>query len=180
MENEKKKETIGVEISFPSSEEDHRLQLVLVNDAIFAILFAPLESKGPIQLHCEEWNLILLAPIKSKKEVVVRAENIARFATIESETEEVRVEANKELVDLSPDSLQKTVESDADFFVNYFQLCQKIVQKAREDSSEALAEAQKRVLTALCLLAQKASGKQKELTIEGVLDFWGIEYDTPS
>ena len=61
---------LKLQISFPKSDQDHRLQLVNINESIFAILHSPLESNGPINLYCEDWSLVLLAPIKSKTDLL--------------------------------------------------------------------------------------------------------------
>ena len=181
---------IGLEIAFPSSDEDHRLQLVGINGSVFAILHRPLESDGPIHLNCEDWSLILLAPIKSKKDVVITGVNVISLSTIESEEASVTIEASNQLVNISP-SVKSALESsvkgksgeyrldDPGIFLNYFQMFNKIVSGAREASPESLAEAQKRIITVLCTLAEKIEGKAKDMNIHRVLGIWDIPTEPP-
>ena len=99
--NESMLPDVRVQIAFPKSDEDHRLQLVGVNGSIFALVYSPLESNGPIRLDCEEWSLIILAPIKSKGDVVISATNVICLNTIESEEGSVSINASNQLANFS-------------------------------------------------------------------------------
>ncbi len=178
---------IKLQIAFPKSDQDHRLQLVAVNGSIFAIVFAPLESLGPIALHCEEWSLVLLAPIKSKKNVVVSAINIICLNEISSEEGNVNIHASHRLVkfahlmkpaenvSLKGECGQLQFEDDPGAFLHYYRLYEGIVSHVRDHSSDALLEAQKKFILSLCTIAAKMEEQSENLNIHKVLSLWNIE-----
>lgn len=175
-----------LQIFFPKSNEDHRLQLIDINGAIFAILFSALESKGQIRLNCEDWSLILLAPIKSQADVVISAINIICVNDIQSQEGTVSIEASNQLVKITPSikSSDRVIVSgkegefqfddDPGSFIYYFQLFNKIVSEVRKDDPASFIEAQKKFILCLCALAQKLEGQLQELTIHRVLELWKI------
>lgn len=180
-----------LKISFPKSSEDHRLQLIEINGSIFAIFYSELESNGPINLHCEEWSLFLLAPIKSKADIQISGKNIFCFNEIQSEEASVNVHAANRLVKMTPliqpqerlDAWGKKGESDLtndpSTFFNYFQALHKIVTQIHEKTPESFAEAQNTFLTILYALAGKVEGKMENLNIHRVLGIWDIPPLTP-
>lgn len=180
---------IKLQVTFPKSSEDHRLQLVRINGSIFAILHSPLESNGPINLLCEDWSLVLLAPIKSKTNIVISAINIICLNEIESKEGMVNIEASNRLVKLTPSiqPLEKVYETakrpvlqlnDPAALLTCFQLFNKIVIGSREENVNSFLEAQQNFITVLCLLAEKIEGKTAQLSIQPVLKIWDIPSET--
>lgn len=176
---------IKLQINFPQSSEDHRLQLVEINGTIFAILHSPLESNGPINLNCKDWSLILLAPIRSKTDIIISAINIICFNEIKSEEGTVDIRASNQLVKLTPciKTSEKVyvegkqgefqLDDDPGAFLKYFQLFNKIVSGAH-DKDSTFSEVQHNVILTLCSLAEKIKGKSKNLNIQKVLEIWNI------
>ncbi len=172
-----------LQITFPKSTEDHRLQLVGINGSIFAILHSPLESNGPINLDCKDWSLIILAPIKSKVAIDISAINIISFHEVESEEGIVNISASNRLVKLTPSTSENVHETakngtfelgdDPTTFLSYFRLFNGIVSRAQEKSPESIVEAQQRFLSSLCALAEKMDNKES-LNIHRVLQIWDI------
>lgn len=189
--DDKMEPQIKLQIGFPKSDQDHRLQLVEINGSIFAILHAPLESDGPINLQCEEWSLVLLAPIRSKTDIEVSAINVICFNEIESEEGTVNIHASNRLVKFATSSkqLQKIHETaehgkfqfddDPGFFLSYFKLFNLVINKARAESLESLSEAQKNFIVSLCGLAEKIEGKAESLNIVKVLQIWDVNPIAP-
>ncbi|MCX6990581.1 MAG: hypothetical protein NTX49_05925 [Chlamydiae bacterium] len=173
-------------ITFPKSDQDHRLQLVEINGAIFAILFAPLDSLGPINLHCEKWSLILLAPLKSKSNILVSATNLICLSEIASEEGTVNLQASNRLVKFS--DLIKLAEKvteiaeggkfqfddDPGALLYYYRLFEGIVTSVRDGSPESISQAQQQVITGLCRLADKIEGSPENLDVEKVFCIWNI------
>jgi hypothetical protein len=176
---------VGLQINFPKSSEDRRLQLVSINGSIFAILHSPLESDGPISLQCEDWSLILLAPIKSKTNIDISAINIICLSEVESKEGIVNIQASNRLVKLTPSikPVEKVYESakhavsqldDPAILLTCFQLFNKVIQGVREKSQTSFIEAQHHFITVLCVLADKIEGKTTQLSIRPVLKIWDI------
>ncbi len=176
---------IKLQIGFPKCSEDHRLQLVSINGSIFAILHAPLESDGEIQLLCNDWSLVLLAPIKSKTNIHISAINVICLNEIESKEGTVSIQALHHLIKLTPPTKpsEKVVETakqmlfqvdDSAALFTAFQLFNKIVQNVRLRMQESLDNAKLNFITALCLLAEKCIGKTTQLHLKPVLNFWDI------
>lgn len=177
-------------ITFPKSNEDHRIQLVEINGAIFGIVFSPLESKGPIQLHCEEWSLVLLAPLKSESTILISATNVICLGEIASE-ESVTIHASNQLVTfahlLKPSKKVSAVgqrdvfqfNDDPGALLYYYRLFEGIVSSAHNRSPEALAEAQQQLIAGLCTLADKIQGQPENLDLPKVLDMWNIPLSNP-
>ncbi len=175
-----------LQIVFPKSKEDHRFQLVEINGSIFAIVHLPLESLGPIQLNCEEWSLVLLAPIKSKTDIVISAINIICLSEITSEEGNVNIQASNRLVKFahSMKSSEKVCEKgahgkfqfddDPGAFLHYYRLFDGIVSNARNGSPDSLTEAQQKFIQSLCTLADKIEGNPENLNLHKVLDIWRI------
>ncbi|MDN3506670.1 MAG: hypothetical protein P0S96_05530 [Simkaniaceae bacterium] len=175
-----------LKVTFPKSSEDSRLQLAEINGSIFAILHSSLESDGPINLYCEEWNLILLAAVKSKKKVAISAINLICLNEITSESGEIFIHTSKRFVNLvEPQSPPRkdfevfaqdedTLYDQMGALLYHHQAFKDIISKARSKKSSAIAEAQKTFIASLCALADKVTGGVKELTIPKVLKFWGI------
>lgn len=173
-----------LQINFPKSSEDHRLQLVAINGAIFAILHSALESNGPINLHCEDWSLVLLAPIKSKQDIVVSGINVICLNEVKSEEGTVDIQASNRLVKLTPcikpsekvhaigQRGEFQLDDDPGAFLNYFQLFNKIVSGAKKP--DAFAETQQNFILGLCALAKKINGQSENLNIHRVLSIWDI------
>ncbi len=180
------KPVVKLQVQFPSSSEDRRMQLVDINGSIYAILFSPLESEGPINLNCEDWSLVLLAPIKSKMDVVVSAINVLCLNTIESKEGSVFVNASHRLVKLAPAVVtsekgweKSTVGEfqlgdDVGAFMNYFKLFNAVISGARSDDDQSIREAQEKFITNLCLLADRIDGKKGDLDLKRVLEIWNI------
>lgn len=179
---------IKLQISFPKSDQDHRLQLININGSIFSILFFPLESQGPIQLYCEDWSLILLAPIKSKKNIVISAINVICLNEIQSEEGIINMHASNQLVKFTglihpEEKLSEIIEGgefefgdDPGALLHYYQTFEGIVNHVRENTSKSLSEAQQKFLGSLCSLAEKMQGKTKNLNIHKVLEIWNISH----
>lgn len=184
-----------LQISFPNSSEDHRLQLIKINDSIFAIVHSPLESLGPINLNCEDWSLILLAPIKSKTNIVISAINVICLNEIASEEGKVNIHASNRLVKLTPlnNSPEKAFEinaqdvfqfhDDPGAFLHYYRLFYGIVASIHSGNSSSFSEAQQNFIQSLCTLTDRIKGGQKNLTLPKVLTFWNVLHqktsDTP-
>lgn len=175
-----------LEVTFLKSSEDHRLQLVRINGSIFAIVHSHLESSGPISLHCEDWSLVFLAPIKSEVDIVISGINIICFNEIESEKGTVNIHASNRLVKFASSikSPQKVFErgdhgkfqfdDDPVAFLNYFKLFNNVVNSAHDGSQDSFFEAQQKFITSLCILAKKMEGKIVDLNIQKVLEIWDI------
>jgi len=175
-----------LEIAFPKSDEDHRLQLVGINGSIFAIVHSPLESLGPIHLYCEEWSLVLLAPIKSKTNIVISAINVICLNEIASEEGNVNIHASNRLVKFSHSTnpLKNVSEmgergeflfnNDPGALLYYYRLFDSIVNSVRNGSPDSFSEAQQKFLTSLCTLADKIEGKPENLNLHKVLGAWDI------
>ncbi len=173
-------------IAFPESSEDHRLQLVAVNGAIFAIVHSPLESAGPIRLYCEDWSLVLLAPLKSKSNILVSAINIICLSEISSEEGNLNIHASNRLIKFSHlfKPLEKLSEmgergefefgDDPGALLYYYRLFEEIVSNARKGTSESLPQAQQQFITAICSLAGKIIAKSENLDLHQVFDIWNI------
>lgn len=184
--NDKEQSDVNLQIIFPKSAEDHRLQLVEINGSVFAILHSSLESDGPINLDCKEWSLVLLAPIKSKMDIEISAVNIICLSEIKSEEGTVNIQASNRLVKLGPRSnfSEKLCESgqygvfqlndDPAAFFKYFRMFNKLVNNICTDSQDSYTEAEQRVIMSLCLLAEEIEGKKSNLNIHKVLGIWGI------
>lgn len=173
-------------ITFPKSNEDHRLQLVGINGAIFAIVHSPLESNGPIRLNCEEWSLILLSPLKSKSNILVSAINVICLSEISSEEGNVNIHASNILVK-SVNSIKPSeklceigergefqFDNDLGSFLYYYQLFMGIVNSVRKESPDLLSQSQQQFIIGLCALADKIKGKSENLDLHKVLDIWSI------
>lgn len=174
-------DNIKLEIFFPKSDQEHRLQLVSINGAIFALFFAPLESNGPIHLYCDDWSVVLLSPIKSDKEIVVSAINIISLNDFMSKENEVMLTASKRLVKVAPskevqESAEKGVfhlDDDPGAILGLFKLFETTLHHIRGDAPN-LKEAQISFVTSLCKLADKIEGKGRDLDLKQVLEIWGI------
>lgn len=174
-----------LEIIFPKSDQDHRLQLISINGSIFAIVFSALESQGPINLNCEEWSLILLAPIKSKANVDVTAINIICLNEIVSEEGNVNVQASDQLVKFSKPS-ERSVETggrgeayfdeDAGALMYYYSLFNNILTNVHANTPESFAEAQQQFISSLCTLANKIEGSPENLNLDKVFSIWNIPH----
>jgi hypothetical protein len=178
-----------LEVSFPKSSEDKKLQLVGINGSIFAIVFANLESDGPINLHCEDWSLILLAPIKSKTDIVVSGINVISLNDIQSAQGTTSVRASNLLVKFTSainysekvheigEAGQYQFNDDPSSFLTYFKLFNSVINNVRnvEPSQEAFLEARQKFIMCLCALAAKIEGKT-DLNIKQVLEIWKIPY----
>lgn len=179
---------VKLQISFPKSDQDHRLQLININGSIFAILFFPLESQGPIQLYCNDWSLILLTPIKSKKNIVISAINVICLNEIQSEEGIINMHASNQLVKFTDlihpiEKLSEIAEGgefefddDPGALLHYYQTFEGIVNHVRENTPNSLSEAQKKFLGSLCSLTEKMQGKTKNLNIPKVLETWNIPH----
>lgn len=188
MENLSENAQPGVKllITFPQSSEDHRLQLVGINGSIFAIVHSPLESLGPIRLHCEKWSLVLLAPLKSKTNILVSAINVICLSEITSEEGNLNVHATNRLVkfaDLFKPSEKVSemgergefqFDDDPGTFLYYYRLFEGIVTSVRSGNPDLQSQAQQQFITALCTLADKIEGKPENLDLFKVLDIWGV------
>lgn len=173
-------------IDFPKSNEDHRLQLVRINGAIFAILHSPLESLGPIRLHCEEWSLVLLAPLKSKSNILVSAINIICLSEIASEEGNVTIHASNRLVKFADmfkprekvseigERGEFQLDNDPGFLLYLYRVFEGIVSSVGSGSPDLLSQAEQQFIAGLCTLADKIEGKPKNLDLPKVLDIWNI------
>lgn len=180
-----------LQIGFPKSNEDHRLQLVDINGSIFAIVHSPLESLGPISLNCEDWSLVLLAPIKSKTNILISAINVICLSEIASEEGNVNIHASNRLVKFahlinSPEKIQEMGErgefqfdDDPGAFLHYYRLFDSIVSSVRVESLDSFSEAQQKFIMSLCTLADKIEGKPENLNLHKVLGIWDIPYLQP-
>lgn len=177
---------IKLQIAFPKSSEDHRLQMVEINGSIFAIVHGPLESLGPVHLQCEDWSLVLLAPIKSKKGVVISAINVICLNEIESEEGFVNIYASNRLVKFAhhtktPEKVLEIgergefrFEDDPATFLRYYRLFEHVASSVREENSDSFFEAQQKFIMSLCALASKIEGKTENLNLHRVLEIWNI------
>lgn len=175
-------------IAFPKSNEDHRFQLVEINGSIFAIVHSPLESLGPIRLYCEEWSLVLLAPIKSKTNILITGKNIICLSEIVSEEGTVNIHASNRLVKFADliKPLEKLCEmgergefqfdDDPGVFLHYYRLFDGIVNLVRNGSLDSFPEAQQKFITSLCSLADKIEKGSENLDLKKVLSIWDIPY----
>ncbi len=175
-----------MQIAFPKSSEDHRLQLVDVNGSIFAILHSPLESLGPIRLQCESWSLVLLAEIKSKSNILISATHVICLNEIASEEGNVNIHASHRLVKFT--NLIKAhghicemgeegtwqFDDDPGAFLYYYRLFGSMVSNIRRGTSDSLVEAQQQMIMSLCTLADKLKGKPGNLDLSQVLKAWDI------
>ena len=173
-------------ITFPKSDQDRRLQLVEINGVIFAILFSPLESQGPINLHCEKWSLILLSPLKSKSNIVVSATNLICLSEVASEEGNVNLHASNRLVKFSDliKPSEKVAEiaeggkfqfdDDPGALLYYYRLFEGIVSSVRDGSPESISQAQQQFITGFCRLADKIEGSPENLDLEKVFSIWNI------
>lgn len=179
-------DNISMQIAFPKSDEDHRLQLVSVNGAIFAIFFGPLESNGPINLLCDGWSLVLLSPVKSKSNIMIAADNVICLNEIVSEEGNVNVHASNQLVKFahSEHLSEKVIErgekgefqfsDDPTVFMYFYRLFESIVADVRNEVMDSIPEAQKNFIVALCALSDKINGKAEQRNLQKVLEFWGV------
>jgi hypothetical protein len=177
-----------LQIAFPKSNEDHRMQLVEINGSIFAIVHCPLESLGPIRLYCEDWSLILLAPIKSKTNIVISAINVICLNEIASEEGNVNIHASNRLVKFAhlikaPEKVCEMGErgefqfdDDPGAFLHYYRLFDSIVSSVRNGNPDSLSEAQQKFIMSLCTLADKIEGKPENLNLHKVLSIWDVPY----
>lgn len=173
-------------ISFPKSSEDHRLQLVGINGAVFAIVHSPLESEGPIRLLCENWSLVLLAPLKSKSNILVSAINVICLSQIQSEEGHVNVHASNRLVKFAGlvNPGQKLSEmgqrgefefsDDPGAFLYYYRLFEAIVSSVRVGTEDSISQAKQHLIAGLCALANKIEAKTENLDLGKVLAIWDI------
>ncbi len=176
--------SLELSVTFPSCSEDHRLQLVEINGAIFAIVHAALASDGPINLNCHEWNLVLLAPIKSKVDVNISGVNIIILGEIQSEEGSVNIEASNKLVKfaaskMAPEKLRETgkqgefnLGDDPGAYIHFVRSFTNIVISSRNE--DTLVDAQEEFIKAICLLAGKIEKKSEILNVQRVLGIWGI------
>ena len=188
MENSNKEE-IKLHVTFPKSSEDHRLQLVEINGSIFAMISSSLESNGPINLYCEDWSLILLAPIKSKTDVNISAINIVCMNEVVSEEGSVKIHASHRLMKYPPSikAAQKIKTTcyhgefqfpdDPAAFLN-FQLFHNLLSLIHDKNPDSIIEAQKKFVASLCVLAEKIEGKSENLNLRKVLEIWDIPMQT--
>jgi hypothetical protein len=175
-----------LQISFPKSSEDHRLQLVDINGSIFAILFSPLESEGPIRLDCSNWSLVLLAPIKSKTNVLISGINVICLSEIISEEGMMNIHASNRLVKFAGhtkksakvcemgESGEFRFHDDPAAFLFYYRLFENLVKSVHLKSDQGVQEAQQRIIMGLCSLAQKIDANANDLSIHKVLNIWNI------
>lgn len=179
-----------LQMAFPKCNEDHRLQLVDINGFIFAILHAPLESEGPITLHCEEWSLILLAPIKSKSNILISAINVICLSEIESKEGTINLHASNRLVKFAHLVKSEKVcemgecgefefDDDPGAFLFYYRLYESILRGIHTNTSESKTEAQQQFIAGLCSLTEKIEENKGDLTLPRVLSYWNIQYLKP-
>ena len=181
-----RKDGVKLEISFPKSSEDHRLQLVEINGAVFAILYAPLESVGPIRLYCEKWSLVIMAPLKSESNILVSATNVICLSEIVSAKGNVNVHASHLLVKFADlfrprervsemgERGEYELNDDPGFLIYIYRLFEGIVQKVSDPNPQTLAHGQQQFLSALCAIADKIEKKEGGLDLRQVLQIWGI------
>jgi hypothetical protein len=175
-----------LQIAFPKSSEDHRLQLVKINGSVFAIIHSPLESLGPIRLQCENWSIILLSPIKSKTNIVISAINLICLNEIISEEGNVNLHASNRLVKFAnmikpPEKFcamgergEFEFDDDPGAILFYYRLFDSIVNNLRIGGPNTFPEAQQKFIMSLCTLADKIERKPENLTLHKVLDIWDI------
>ena len=173
-----------LEIAFPKSDQDQKLRLISINGSMFAIVHAPLESQGPINLNCKDWSLILLAPIKSKTNITISAINIICLSEIVSEEGDVNILASAQLVKFSPKQSEKSIETggrgefyfqdDAGALLYYYRLYSDILNQIHEGNTESFYKAQQQFISSLCTLADKIEGKPETLNLYKVLNVWDI------
>lgn len=184
LDNNKKFNT-QLKINFLKSNEDHRLRLVEINGAIFAILHSPLESSGPIQLYCEDWSLVLLAPVKSKTNIVVSAINLICLNEISSEEGNVNIQAANRIVKFSNVKATGSISElgqvgefqyndDPGALLYFYKLFAGIINNINVGSLESFSEAQQQFIAGLCTLADKMENKPENLDISKVLKIWNI------
>jgi hypothetical protein len=156
---------------------------VSINGAIFAILYSPLESLGPIRLHCEEWSLVLLAPIKSQTNIVISAINVICLNEIVSEQGNVNLHASNRLVKFTRPASEHVSEfgedgmcqfDDAGALLYYHRLFNDVVNCIRNGHPGSIPEAQQKWIMGLCLLADKIEDKPDNLDLHQVLNIWKI------
>jgi hypothetical protein len=174
-----------LKIGFPRSTEDHRLQLVDVNGSVFAIVHSALESNGPIRLNCEEWSLVLLAPIKSQANIFITAINVIRLNTVESSEGIGNMSASNQLVGFAPPLKQVAFETglkgerqfidDPAGLLTYSQLFRKVVKDSHTDN---LPEAQKHFMMCLCAIANKIEPNGEDLNLQRVFGIWDIPWQS--
>jgi hypothetical protein len=175
---------IKLQIAFPKSSEDQKLQLVDINGSIFAIVYAPLQSLGPVHLNCEDWSIILLSPIHSKSNILISAVNVICLSDIFSEEGHVSIHASNKLVKFTQRSHEKVSEmgekgefyfqDDPAALLQFYRLFEGAVKGVKEGSAEKLTEAQQRFIMGICLLASKI-GQDPEITVSKVLEIWNIQ-----
>ncbi len=175
-------------IAFPQSDQDKRLQLVDINGSIFAIVFAPLDSNGPIKLDCKDWSLILLSPIKSNVDVEISAINILCFSDIETKEGTLTLHASNLLVKFAPyitptEKINEIGErgnynfsDDPNALLQYYRIFETILSSIREGkaSDDALHEAQQKFILGLCSIATKIEKENPDLNLAKVLNLWEI------
>ena len=188
MTNENIQLETKVSIAFPKSSEDHRLQLVEINGAIFGLLHSPLESQGPIRLFCDEWSLILLAPIKSKTHVVISAANLICLSEIASEEGNINLHASSQLVNFTHPAQSSGVvcqmgekgeflfPDDLGSLVYYYRVFDQMIPLIRSTTPSSFSDAQQMFIAILCTLANKIKGNPGNLALHQVLDVWGIPH----
>lgn len=175
-----------VQISFPKSSEDHRLQLIAINGAVFAIIHSPLESQGPICLQCEEWSLILLAPIKSESNVLISGINVICLSEITSDQGSVNIHASHQLVKFANlikgsgavcemgEKGEFQFDDDPGALLHYYRVFDDIVGQARQATPDCLSQAHEKFIGGLCTLADKIQEHPENLTLNKVFDVWKI------
>jgi hypothetical protein len=173
-------------IQFPKSSEDHRMQLVEINGAIFAIVHSPLESLGPIRLYCEKWSLILLAPIKSQSNILITATNLICLSEIVTEAGSVNIHASNRLIKFADlfepadrvcemgEAGEFLFEDDPGSLLYYYRLFEGIVSSARIGSLDSISQAQQQFLAGLCGLADKMERSSANLDLSKVLNIFKI------
>jgi len=186
MDMKESEKNAKLEIAFPKSDQDQKLRLVSINGSIFAIVHALLESLGPINLNCEDWSLILLAPIKSKTNITISAINIICLNEIVSEEGDVNILASGQLVKFSPKQSEKSIETgergefyfedDAGALLYYYRLYSDILNQIHEGNTESFYKAQQHFISSLCTLVDKIEGKPETLNLHKVLSVWGISF----
>ena len=179
-------ENCKISINFPKSSEDHRIQLFEINGAVFAIVFAPLESTGPINLLCEKWSLILLAPIKSASSIKISADTIICLSDISSDEGSIDIHADGYFIKYSQSTgsnkeLKTTAKKgvfnysdDPGYLLFLYRQFEDVVLSIRSGTPESASKAQNNIITALCTLADKISDKKEDMTIRKAIEKWGI------
>lgn len=177
-----------LKIDFPKSNEDHRLQLVNINGSIFAVVHSPLESQGPILLNCESWSLVLLAPIKSKTNILISAINVICLNEIASDEGTLNIHATNRLVKFGNflaisekictlgEGGEFQFDDDFGSLMFYHRLFHDIVSDVRKKTPAAFSEAQQKFITSLCTLADKVEKRPDNLDLQKALSVWKIPY----